>query len=161
MATIVLPRKVGERLRRLAEREGKTEDEVVIEALAKAFGLLDPDDRAEVHWELCERYLEEAGRLLSEGDTAQASEKGWGAAAQALKAVAAKEGRELRSHGELWRFLSELRQRTGDEELGLLWRSANALHVNFYENWMPLQEVGLDLERVRRFVERLKALAGR
>ena len=161
MEGLILPPRIEEKLKALAEREGRTPDEVVIEALDKTFGLLDPDERADVHWELCERYLEEARRLLSEGDFVQASEKAWGAAAQALKAVAAREGRELRSHGELWRFASELRGRMGDEELGALWHTANALHINFYENWMPPEEVRLDIERVGRFVEKLKAIAGR
>ena len=34
------------------------------------------------------RFLTQARRELAEGDLAQASEKGWGAAAQVLKAIA-------------------------------------------------------------------------
>jgi hypothetical protein len=42
--------------------------------------------------ELPERYLGEAEELLARGDYVQASEKAWGAAAQIVKAVAAREG---------------------------------------------------------------------
>jgi len=37
----------------------------------------------------------------AKGDYVQASEKAWGAAAQIVKAVAAKAGKELRSRGDL------------------------------------------------------------
>jgi len=53
---------------------------------------LDPEARFEVHLELSERYLGEAEELLARGDYVQASEKAWGAAAQIVKAVAAREG---------------------------------------------------------------------
>lgn len=93
--------------------------------------------------------------------TENASQKGWGAASQILKAMAAKEGKELRSHRELWGYASELRIRYEDEELGIFWREANTLHINFYENWMPLDEVELTVRDVKRFVEKLRGLMKR
>jgi hypothetical protein len=54
--------------------------------------------------------------------------KSWGAAAQIVKAVAAREGRELRSQAELWGCVDESAERIGDVMLRCLWRTANALH---------------------------------
>ena len=62
---------------------------------------LDPDELVEIHLKLSEKYMKEAEDLLAKGDHAQASEKAWGAAAQIVKALAAREGKEIRSHREL------------------------------------------------------------
>ena len=51
--------------------------------------------------------------MLARGDYVQASGKAWGAAAQMVKAVAAREGRELRSHAELWGYMDKLAERAG------------------------------------------------
>jgi len=101
--------------------------------------------------------LREARRFLEEGDGVQASEKAWGAATQVLKAVAAREGKELRSHALLWSFVSELREKRGDEEMAVWWHMANSLHTNFYEGWMLLGEVKLALQGVEKFVGKLRS----
>ena len=44
------------------------------------------------------RLLDQARRELETGDVRQASEKGWGAAAQIVKAVAEKRGWRHRGH---------------------------------------------------------------
>ena len=88
-----------------------------------------PLERAEFHRSLAEKFLREAEDLLARGDYLQVSEKAWGAAAQIVKAVAAKAGKELRSHGDLWRFVSEIAGE--DRELRRLWRTTNSLHQNF------------------------------
>lgn len=71
----------------------------------------DPDDKVELHLKLCEKYLREAEQLTQKGGYVQASEKAWGAAAQIVDAVASKRGEELKSHGDLWRFVTKLRER--------------------------------------------------
>ncbi|RSN69205.1 HEPN domain-containing protein [Candidatus Korarchaeum cryptofilum] len=119
---------------------------------------MDPEADVELHLKLCEKYLREAEDFLARKDYVQASEKAWGAASQMLKALAAKEGRELRSHAELWKYADELAEKLGDEELRYLWRTANALHQNFYENWMPSREVELSVRDVKEFVRRLRAI---
>ncbi len=84
-------------------------DEVAVELLEAALvASLHPPERAEFHRNLAERFLREAEELLARGDYVQASEKAWGAAAQIVKAVAAKKGKELKSHGDLWRFVLEV-----------------------------------------------------
>ena len=53
---------------------------------------------------------------MEKGDYVQASEKFWGAAAEVIKAIAAKRGIDIRSHGEMHRFITTLSKETGDSE---------------------------------------------
>jgi len=71
----------------------------------------------------------------------QASEKLWGSAAQAVKAVAEARGWPHGSHRELYNVITRLEQETAQDRLGELFSIANARHQNFYEEWMPLDEV--------------------
>jgi uncharacterized protein (UPF0332 family) len=156
---IVLPKKIERKLKEEAERTGVSEEELVLEALSKALNEpLDPEARLEVHLKLSEKYMREAEDLLAKGDYAQASEKAWGAAAQIVKALAAREGKELRSHASLWEYVDELAEKLGEIELRHLWGRANNLHQNFYENWMPARDVRLAVNDVKMFMERLKAI---
>jgi hypothetical protein len=75
-----------------------------------------------------------------------------------VKALAAREGKTLRSRRELWEFAGELADRLGDPELRHLWRTPNVLHQNFYEGWMPPRGVGLAVEDVKRLVGKLRGL---
>jgi len=154
---VLVTASIYRRLEAEAERRGAAVDEVAVELLEAALGAsLDPPERAEFHRDLAERFLREAEELLAKGDYVQASEKAWGAAAQIVKAVAAKAGKELKSHGELWRFVNEIAG--GDRELRRLWRTANSLHQNFYEGWMPPEDVKYAVEDVKQFIERLKKM---
>jgi hypothetical protein len=96
--TIALPKKVLEALERRSTAEGRAVEELVGEAIFKQLGIDDPEARAELHLKLCEKYMRDAEELLEKKDYAQASERAWGAASQMVKALAAKEGRELSSH---------------------------------------------------------------
>ena len=77
-----------------------------------------------------QKYLEYSRILLSQartelaaGDVRQASEKGWGAAAQIVQAIAARRDWEHQGHRELFRAVDRL------------FDVASALHINFYEDW--------------------------
>ena len=159
MISLVLPKKLEERIKEESERLEIPEEELVLKALSEYLKEpLDPESKVELHLKLCEKYLKEAEELLAKGDYIQASEKAWGASAQIVKAVAAKEGRELRSHGELHKFVVELRNRLNDSEISTLWSSATSLHQNFYENWLPEDMVKDLIENVKKFVEKLRKL---
>lgn len=79
------PQKVLEELRRRAEREGSGVECIVIDAVMACLGFSDSGIKAEAYSKLSEKCLGEAAKLLAEGDYVQASEKAWGAAAQAIK----------------------------------------------------------------------------
>lgn len=98
------------------------------------------------------QLLEQSRMELSQGDTRQASEKGWGAAAQAVKAVAETRGWEHRNHAALFRAVSRLAEETGNDDLDRLFGAANSLHGNFYENWLTSNMVRLLVDDVERLV---------
>ena len=75
-----------------------------------------------------------------------------------IKALAAKRGLELRSHGELHKFVAELTKESGDPEIRRLWQSAASLHQNFYENWLPPEMVEGNADDVKNLIEKLRKL---
>ncbi len=103
-------------------------------------------------------YLEQANEELARDDLRQASEKGWGAASQIVKAVAEERGWEHRGHRQLHDAVSMLVDETGDEDLSALFAVANHLHINFYEGWLDRSIVALHLRQVARFIDKVEAL---
>ena len=107
---------------------------------------------AERYLELSARYLAEAKELLSKGELQQASEKLWGAAAEAVKAVAESRGWPHYKHGHLMEAASRLFLELKDLELPRLMAVAERPHDNFHEGFMSRGEVELcagDVERLR------------
>ena len=110
-------------------------------------------------------YQEAARHLLAQGfeelaagDSRQASEKGWGAAAQMIKAIASHRGWKHNSHAALYRVIGRLVNETGDDAIFGLFRTANALHQNFYENWGEADYVATGLADIRELLDTLEGL---
>ena len=104
------------------------------------------------------RFLSQAFEELDRGDLPQASEKGWGAAAQVVKAVAQERGWRHYSHVSLRRVVDRLYRETGDEELRRQFHFANFLHGNFYENRYSSAVIKDRIQQVGRFVERVEGM---
>jgi len=152
-------KKLFEKPREEALKKDISMEELVVEILSKVLNHpLDPSEKVELHLKLADKFLREAEEFLAKGDYVQASEKGWGVAAQMIKAVAAKENLELRSHASLWEYLDKLAEKLQDVELRRLWWTANNLHQNFYESWMTPRDVKYAIEDVKKFAEKLKKL---
>ena len=81
-------------------------------------------------------YLADADRLLAEGDYPQASEKYWGAAAEIVKAVAEARRWRHSSHRDLRGAVSRLFRGSGDAAYLDLFSTAEALHANYYEDFL-------------------------
>ena len=112
----------------------------------------------QMYQQASERFLAQARAELANGDLPQASEKGWGAAAQLVKAIAHQRGWDHMVHGHLWTAVERLRVETGDPEVLSLFRTANTLHVNFYENRESVMSVSEGLAGVDRFLAKLSPL---
>ena len=95
---------------------------------------------------------------LERGDVRQASEKGWGAAAQMIKAIAEARGWRHTSHRDLYMAVNRLVDETGDRGVYNLFSVASGLHVNFYENWLADEHVREGLSDMKRLLDKLEPL---
>ena len=83
------------------------------------------------HREQSRVYLGQANQAFADGDLFQASEKGWGAASQIIKALAEEREWEHWSHWRLSGAVSRVVEETGDLEFGTLYAQANVLTSTF------------------------------
>lgn len=102
------------------------------------------------------RMMSQSRAELDQGDLQQASEKGWGAAAQMMKAVADTRGWEHDRHRHLHQIASRLRAEKGDRDIYRLFATASTLHENFYENQMAVQDIGEALDDMERLLDKLE-----
>ena len=86
---------------------------------------------------------------LSEGDLRQASEKGWGATAQIIKAIGERRGDEHHSHQSIRRLAFAVSRERADGRISTLFRTASDLHTNWYENWDTAEMVETGLNDVQ------------
>ena len=86
----------------------------------------------------------------------QASEKGWRAAAQIIKAVADNRGLNHAHHRLLIRLTHDLARETGTCERGLA--TQNILHGNFYEDVLNQEEVEEYLQDVAQYIDKVEQL---
>ena len=114
--------------------------------------------RTQYHNVTSRDFLAKAWRYLAEDDLLQASEKGWGAAAQAVKAVAEARGWSHNGHRQLYTTIDRLVKETGDDDIRAGFSLAGALHTNFYEGWLSSEAVESHLARTADLVGKLEAL---
>ena len=112
--------------------------------------------RAEYHTTTARRFLAEAHDYLAADDLLQASEKGWGAAAQAVKSVAEARGWPHNGHRQLFTIIGRLVAETGDEDLRIAFGLAGALHTNVYEGWLDREAIEAHISQVAGLVEKLE-----
>jgi hypothetical protein len=115
--------------------------------------------RANEYTNTSRKLMSKAMAALAQDELLQASEKGWGAAAQMVKGVAQRKDWQHNGHRELYQVVNRLAQESGDRQVRVLFNSASALHGNFYENWMPREMVEDSLSQVRAFLEKLEQLS--
>ena len=104
-------------------------------------------------------YLAQARDELQRGDVNQAAEKGWGAAALMVKAVAQRRGWAHDEHRLLVRAIGQLVEETRDEELAQCFNAAGELHRAFYEGYLGQFGVALCLRQVETLVDTLSQWA--
>ncbi len=104
------------------------------------------------------QFLTQAYEELAKDDLRQASEKGWGATAQAIKAVAHARGAEHKGHGHLVAISRALASEHNDPELRHRFNAGAELHTNFYEGYYDSDEIAERLERVSVLVDQIESL---
>ena len=95
---------------------------------------------------------------LEGGDLLQASEKLWGAAAQALKSVAERRGWRHNSHAQFYNIMAQIENEAQSPEIRRDFSSASELQTNFYENWLDEDQIRRRAEDVLHFIEQLNSL---
>ena len=103
-------------------------------------------------------FLEASTQEFAAGDVRQGSEKLWGAASQAVIAIAQERGWDYGTHRSLSVTVRRLYEETGDELVRAGFSTAEKFHANFYHNFM--EDFQLDESRpvVHDFVARVLAL---
>ena len=105
------------------------------------------------------RFILQADAELAAGDLLQASEKGWGAAAHAMKAIAEEHGWRHDSHARLFTIARRLARETGRSEIIELFYVASDTHKNFYEGKMTKENIAVGLAKIRTLLEILSGLS--
>ena len=100
-------------------------------------------------------FVRQAQAELDAGDRLQASEKAWGAAAHAVKAIAADRGWNHDSHRLLFDVIDQIARDNEVPALRSLFQIANSLHQNFYENWQPDGVVQDGISEIKQLVDLL------
>lgn len=117
------------------------------------------DPKVEEHLRISRQFLRHAEGEFAQGDRLQASEKAWGAAAHAVKAVAQQRGWQHDGHRYLFETIDRIYRETGDSGFRDLFRIANSMHTNFYEDWQSDDLVQDGITQVRALLEKLEPLA--
>ena len=112
------------------------------------------DDRAAAALD----FLAISDAEFAEGDRMQASEKLWGAATQALMAVAKERGWPHGSHQALKAAARRLADEQNDRLITAGFGFAEKFHANFYHDFMRDYQLDADRPEVHDFVHRVLAL---
>ena len=111
------------------------------------------------HWETSRRFIIQADAELAAGDLLQSSEKGWGAAAHAIKAIAQEREWRHDSHARLFGIVDRLVAETGESDIRELFRAAGEVHKNFYEGKMSKEDIAGSLAQIRTLLDILASLS--
>ena len=103
-------------------------------------------------------FLDEADREFAAGDIRQASEKLWGAATDAVTAVALERGWGYHSHRDIKNAVQRMATEHDDTQLQFDFNAAEEFHINFYHDRLEDYEIEADRLVVRRFVSHTLAL---
>ena len=112
------------------------------------------------HAELSRWCIAEAENYLRRRNNIQASEKGWGAAAQSLKAVAEERGWNHNGHGLLVDIAKQVSDEQGRTDIIAWFGTAQSLHVNFYEDSLPTDVIEAYLRVVKALLPELERIRG-
>ena len=103
--------------------------------------------------------LAQARAELASGDMRQASEKGWGATALMLKAIAEQREWDHERHRHFANAAGRLRSEMGNRDIVRFFQVAESLHVNCYEDQMRPADIAESLNDVDRLLDLLEPLA--
>ena len=123
--------------------------------------MLDSKPEAERYAELSRHFIEKADEYLLSGDRVQASEKGWGAVAEAIKSIAEERGWNHQGHRLLGDIAFQLSEEWERPDVRILFDAIEKLHINFYEDNMGLDAIASRIEDAKALLNELETLRRR
>ena len=110
------------------------------------------------HSELSRWCIAEAENYLRRRRNIQASEKGWGATAQALKAIAEERGWNHGSHTLIVDIAQQVADEQGRPDIVSLFAFGQLLYVNFYEDALATDTIRIYLDNVKTLLPELERI---
>ena len=110
--------------------------------------------------EICAVFLRRSRAYLADGQLLQASEKGWGAAAYAVKLFADHIGASYNSHRQFNGLVTTLQRATGEPQVAQWGNSANTLHRNYYTDRLNAPAIAAYLDDVVNLVNLIRQITG-
>ncbi len=117
-----------------------------------------PDEESVRNMEIARHLLRQAREELDRGDILQASEKAWGAAAHAVKAVAEKRRWFNDADWRLRKIIAVLTEEQQDATLLGDYLTARDAHYNFYHHEYNTGEIRQTLNAASRLITKLEAV---
>jgi len=117
-------------------------------------------DAVERYAKLVLHYSNNASLFLKLREFQKASEMMWGCMAAILKAVAAKKGKKIEGHSQLYHFAAQLSKEESDQKIYDSFLEASHLHKNFYESDITEEELRTMIKSIARTVGRLMKKLG-
>ena len=109
---------------------------------------------------ICAVFLRRSRAYLADGQLLQASEKGWGAAAYAVKLFADHIGASYNSHRQFSGLVTTLQRATGEPQVVQWGNSANTLHRNYYTDRLNAPAIAAYLDDVVNLVNLIRQITG-
>ncbi len=111
----------------------------------------DSDD----YFAISSQFVVHAREQLEQGDRLQASEKVWGAANYALKAVAVQRGWRHQGQRTIFAIAYQLSEESQNPSYSSGLLSAQAIHYNFYDDYLDEDYISRGIESVADYVAEL------
>ena len=115
-------------------------------------------DTIAYHQERSRHFLDLVDDELARGELEEASNKVWGAAAHAIKAVAERRGWQHHAHSLLEEAIGRLvREEGAPMDLWLQYLTASAYHQRFYGGAPPAEAIRAGKELIGQFIDTLES----
>ena len=118
-------------------------------------GVEEPKEAVVRFAKLALHYSDNASLFLKQKEFQKAGEMMWGAMASILKAIAAKKGKKVVGHSQLFSLASQLSKNLDNKQIYTAFLEASHLHKNFYESDITEKQLRLQIKNIARTIGKL------
>lgn len=108
-----------------------------------------------------EEMMKQASEFLRSNEIAKASELLWSSVVSAVLAFAVLKNVRLTSHRETREFVRQLAKEADDAEIWRTFKEAEALHANFYQEFLDAETILTKIREVETFNRKISYLVDR